>query len=42
LLAQKVKRRTAETITDVIRAMLADIPDELRITLTYDQVWGSA
>lgn len=37
LLARKVERKTAEQTADVTKAMLADVPEELRITITYDQ-----
>ncbi len=37
LLARKITRKTAEQTADVTKAMFSAIPDDLRITITYDQ-----
>ncbi len=37
LFAKKVPKRTAENIADVTRDMFNDLPDELKLTITYDQ-----
>jgi IS30 family transposase len=36
LLAQKIPRRTAENVADVTKEMFDTIPDELKISMTYD------
>lgn len=36
LLAQKVPRRTAKNVADVTKEMFDTIPDELKISMTYD------
>lgn len=36
LLAQKIPRRTAQNVADVTKEMFDKIPDELKITMTYD------
>lgn len=37
LFAQKVRRKTAENIADVTRDMFEYLPEDLRLTITYDQ-----
>lgn len=37
LFAKKVKRKTASNIADVTRTMFANLPDDLVLTITYDQ-----
>lgn len=37
LFAKKVPRKTAENIADVTRDMFAELPDDLTLTITYDQ-----
>ena len=36
LLAQKIPRRTAQNVADVTKEMFDKIPDELKISMTYD------
>ena len=36
LLAKKVPRRTAENIADVTKDLFAEIPEELKVSITYD------
>jgi len=36
LLAQKIPRKTAENVADVTKEMFDKIPDELKISMTYD------